>query len=119
MAWPTALEGDEIHVLQGCNMPVLLRRLDTLDGKSSPPGSLGDEKGKALAKKPDESPETEAGDTNDLDLRTKSSVFSASLDECCHNKDKVFQFIGLCYVHGLGDGEALHQGVDASTIFLR
>jgi hypothetical protein len=122
VVWPTALEGDEIHVLKGCNMPVLLRRLDNLSKKS--PRQVSDRpennKGKALMKKLDESSGMGMKDVDDLDLRTKSSGFSASLDKCSHNKERVYQCLGPCYVHGLQDGEALQNPkVNISTIFVR
>jgi hypothetical protein len=40
IAWPMALAGDEIHLLEGCNMPMLLCLLDELGGNTGGASAL-------------------------------------------------------------------------------
>jgi hypothetical protein len=122
VAWPTAFHGDEIHVFEGCRFPALLRPLEALGRKDLQPVSTsrGEGKGKAVAKEQDGDSKIEIVPVDDHDLRVNSVIYSAPLDKCCHSKDKVYQFSGLCYVDGLMDGGALQANeVKRSTIYLR
>lgn len=110
VAWPTAFQGDEIHILEGCNMPVLLRPLAGLLGKGA---------GKAIVKPRNAHPEADSPQS-DNNLKANSFVYSAPLDKCGHSKEQVFQFSGLCYVQGLMDGAVLQdENVPPSRIYLR
>jgi hypothetical protein len=122
VAWQKVFQDDEIHILEGCSLLVLLRPLEVQAGKFFQPASKsrGGGKGKAGAKEEDGDPKTYIVQRYDHDLRANSVIYSAPLNKCCHNKDKVYQFSGLCYVHGLMDGEALQaKNLKQSVIYLR
>jgi len=79
VAWPTVFQDDEIHVLEGCSLPVLLRPLEAQARKYFQPASKsrGGGKGKAGAKEEDGDSKTDIVQMDDYDLRANSIVYSA------------------------------------------
>ncbi|KAK3989003.1 hypothetical protein QBC44DRAFT_381812 [Cladorrhinum sp. PSN332] len=88
-------EGDEVHLLAGCPVPVLLRPIGRIKGggtESSIIGMYGND----------------------------PAAFSADLKACVHEEGLVYQLVGPCYVDGIMDGEgAREDGVCLRRVYLR
>ncbi|KAK4222693.1 hypothetical protein QBC38DRAFT_489218 [Podospora fimiseda] len=86
-------EGDEVHLLAGCKVPVILRSVKSLKGE----GKKGSEH-----------------------YGNDPVAFSADLETCVHEEELVYQLVGPCYVDGIMNGEAAREeGVSLRKIYLR
>jgi hypothetical protein len=88
------MEGDEIHVIEGSSLPVILRRTEFTGKRVHGSGS-----GSAIEE-------------------TKY-LLSAPLKDCIHAEKTVYQCMGFAYVEGVMDGEAVDQEHLFSEVYIR
>ncbi|RDW63603.1 hypothetical protein BP6252_11148 [Coleophoma cylindrospora] len=101
--WGNTSEGDEIHVVDGCSVPLILRRVANACEQDNKAGeTLSSTTGQVVA--------ADCQDDND-DIPQR---------KCIHVGGAVYRLVGDSYVHGIMQGEALKESsVKPGKIFIQ
>lgn len=95
-------EGDEIHLVEGCGFPLILRRAQKTNDSANPLASSSPSKAPLPSGKQDD-------DHDFLDL-----------SQCTHDAQSVVHYIGDAYVHGITSTGAIRKAQSPpETIFIR